>query len=339
MSSTLNELVAELTGYLPGYSAFLARKDLAKAYRDICNRRTWSFLIGDGGFNAPAQIGNGTVTVTQNSQIVVADATAAAALDAAVTQTPTLTQRQFRISTAGAIYNILAWDTVLDQLTLDRPILEPSGANTSYLVYQCYFPPPPQALVSTNVYDFNRWVSVVDPINGYPLDLDTSKAWLDRRDPQRSCFDLAYTIYDYKMGPQTGAAVPYANPYYEFWPHPTQGQEFICVFKKKGLAFTVGTQSLPDAIPESLLIDRCLTSYTYRWAAMQAGREPKLAKTNWAFLMRDGQQKWEFDLQQAKLNDDNVYMQTLVQTLCGRGFPPIDARFLQSHSTGLEPFR
>ncbi len=325
MSTLFSEMVAELTGIVPGYSQFLARRDLNKAVRDIYDRRTWSFSIQDGGFNAPALIQGGSVTVTENSNLVVADTTATAALQAVAAATPPLTQRQFRIASAGGIYNITGWNLGTSTLTLDRPILEPSGTLTTYMVYQCYFPPPPQALQMDGSYDFNRWISVVDPINGFALDQDKGKAWLDIRDPQRSTTDLAYYLFDYKL---IGNNVPLS----EFWPHPTSGQEYICLYKSRGLPFTAGNQPLPQAIPDSLVLDRAMVKYTYRWAAINAGRDPKLAKTNWAAMQQAGLKQWEIDLQAAALEDDNVYLQTIVGPLRQKGFlGPIDSRFMQSH--------
>jgi hypothetical protein len=106
MATTFQAIVAEISGIVPGYSSFLCARDVQKAWRDILSRRTWSFLVSEGGFNAPPLIQVGSVTITQNSELVVFDTIAAAALDAAVADTPTLTERQFRISTAGEIYSV-----------------------------------------------------------------------------------------------------------------------------------------------------------------------------------------------------------------------------------------
>ena len=329
MATLVGELISALTGELPGYSAFLAKRHIGHAWRDILQRRTWSFLIQDGGFNAPALIQSGYVTVTQNSNLVVADPLLAGpAFQLAVSATPPLTQLQFRISTAGAIYNIVSWNNTTLTLTLDRPILEPSGVQAGYMVYQCYFPPPPQAKQVDGSYDFNRWISLADPINGWVLTDEYTKAWLDTIDPQRATTDLAYRRFDYK----TLNGVPLI----ELWPHPTSGQEYICLYKARGLGFMNGLTPIPQVIPDALLMDRALGHYAYRWAAINAGRDPKLQKTNWLGFKKDADDQWEKDLQKAKLEDDNLWNETIVGPLCQKGWPPVDAQFLQSHSTGLE---
>ena len=66
---------------------------------------------------------------------------------------------------------------------------------------------------------------------------------------------------------------------------------------------------------------------------MPWGGIPKLAKTNWAAMQQAGLKQWEIDLQAAALEDDNVYLQTIVGPLRTRkGFlGPVDSRFMQNH--------
>jgi len=327
---TFHELVSEITGMVPEYSALKARRDLNRAWRDILDKRPWSFLIAEGAFAAPPLLTTGTISYTQGSVLVTPDATAAAVWNAV--PLASLVQRQFRFAGDGALYNIVGWTAPTGPLTLDRPILEPSATGATYRLYQCYFPPPPEALVAaqSGEFDFNRWISVLDPVNAYPLKLDRSKAWLDLRDPQRADADLAYYIVDYKMS-ATGV------PLYEFWPHPTAGQQYICLYKRRGLAFVRGTDPLPQMLPDGLLLNRALYRHVYPWAAANAGRFPQLQRTNWQYLMREARGDYFADLQAAQLQDDNV----MLQSMSGPqrqwpAFGPIDSRFMQSHSMGGE---
>jgi hypothetical protein len=327
---TVHELVSEITGLIPDYSALKARRDLSRAWRDLLDKRTWSFLVAEGTVTAPPLITAGTVTLTQGSPTVVPDATAAAAW-AAVPQA-SLLQRQFRVAAEGGIYNIVGWTTPTGPLTLDRPVVEASGTGLGYRLFQCYFLPPAEALVNTlpGEFDFNRWLSVLDPINGIELKLDRSKAWLDVRDPQRAAGDLAYYIADY-------APTVTGVPRYEFWPHPTGGQTFICLYKRQGLPFTQGTQALPQMLPDGLLLNRALYRSAYPWAAANAGRFPALQRTNWQYLIREARGDYLLDLQAAKLQDDNVYLQSMVgPKRLWPAFGPVDSKFLQSHSMGSE---
>ena len=46
---------------VPDYSALKARKDLNRAWRDILDKRTWSFLVAEGAFTAPPSLQEGSV--------------------------------------------------------------------------------------------------------------------------------------------------------------------------------------------------------------------------------------------------------------------------------------
>lgn len=319
------DLYSRLTGMITGLSPRLAQTFINYAWRDLLNAREWSFLIAEGGFDAPLLINAGTVNVTQNSASVVADTTAGAALNAVVAATPALTARQFRVGQGGSLYNITAWNNGTRTLTLDRPFLEPSNATAQYSVYQCYFPPPPQAKQTSGLYDFARYTSIKDPINGFPLSTETGMAWLDWRDPQRNVADLAYGIFDYK-------ADSLGNPLYEFWPHPTSGQTYQCTYKRLGLAFTTGAQALPQMIPEGLILNRALYAYLYPWAMLQAARTPGLRQVNWGAMIAQAEVMYKMDLQAAKLEDENVHLTAITGPQGDRGpGGPIDARFVQGH--------
>ncbi len=318
---------------VPEYSPLKAAKDVARAWRDVLDRRTWSFLIAFGGFNAPTLLQGGSVALTTGLATVTFDVVAGAIVGAVPLSQ--LTQYQFRISTAGELYNISSYNATTRVLTLDRVVLEPtSPANASWMIYQAYFPPPPQAMAGmpSGAFDFDRWISVVDPINGFRLRLADGKRTLDQFDPQRSDQSLAYRIFNYST---TSTGVPL----YEFWPHPTNGQTFIACFKRRGNLWVQGQHPLPQMIPDSLVLNRTLFRYTYQWAAMNVGRFPSLKGTNWLQMIRDAQKFYEQDLQMAKLQDDNVDLQSLVVPEFQGFWPPGDAGFLQGHSTGLEPYR
>jgi hypothetical protein len=320
------DLAAEMCGRLPGFSVYLAEKAILRATQWLFRQRTWSFSIAEGAFNAPTVIQAGSVTVTLNSASVVADVTAAAALNAVAAATPALTSRQFRIGSGGAIYNIINWNNGTRTLTLDRNYLGATAAGATYSVYQCYFPPPPQALIAaTGLYDFNRWISVLDAVNGYTLGLQKDKAWLDRRDPQRSDSNLAYEIVEYKANSS-------GDMLWEFWPHPTSGQTFNVIYKTAGLAMGTGEVAIPAIIPDDLILNRALYHDGYPWAATNAGRDPGLAKTNWLALKQDARKDWLDDLQKAKLEDDNINLQSLLSPVWSQScVGPIDASFIQGH--------
>src|SRR5204863_5590036 len=117
----------EIAGTVPKLSPFLARKLVARAWRDIRDTRTWSFLVADAALVAPNAVSAGTVAVVQGSATVQADATAQAALVVLATAAnPPVELCQFRVN-QGPIYNITAFDSGTGVITLDRIYLEASG--------------------------------------------------------------------------------------------------------------------------------------------------------------------------------------------------------------------
>lgn len=315
------DLYSELVGLQPALSPFLAQKYINRAWRDIRDAREWSFLVAEGSFNAPSLVQTGAVALTQNATTITFNSAAQAVLNPLVTATPVITLYQFRVSAAGALYNVVAYDSTTGIMTLDRALLEATNPNSTYMLYQAYFPPPPQAIQGNMLYDFDRWISVLDPVNGISLTIDTDKKWLDWYDPQRTISDLAYGIYDYKTN-------QYGTPFYEFWPHPTAGQQFVCQYRRQGLDFSLGTQQLPQYVPEALIINRALYRYVYPWCIQQAGRQPALAKVNWTALIRESRDDYNKDLQSAKMQDENVHLTAIVSP---QGYPGYDSKFIQSH--------
>jgi hypothetical protein len=329
--AVFEDLATELCGLIPGYSIYLAEKATARSWQRILRERSWNFLIAEGAFNAPPLVQGGTVGVTQNSITVTVSPAADAILNPLVTAVPPLTQRQFRLQFGTPLYNIVTYNHAGLTMTLDRPYLEPTNATATYLVYQCYFFPPPQALLTSGLYDFNRWISVLDMANGYTLGVVKDKAWVDRRDPQRTNADLAYEIVEYKVD-------ALGNTLWELWPHPVQGQIFNVIYKKKGFAVQTGAEVIPDIISDDLILNYALYRYGYPWAATNAGRDPNLQKVNWTAQQQLAKRDWDTDLQKAKLEDDNINLQSLLPSLSLHAMVgPIDSSFIQGHDMTTFP--
>lgn len=312
----LQPVAAELVGQVPGLSFLLAQTLVERAWEEILKERRWSFLVAEGQLLAPGSVTAGTVTVTQFSKSVVGDATAAAAWQAISPNTP-ITAQQFRVGTGGPLYNITAFDGS-STLTLDRFYGESSGAAQTYQVYQCYFSPP-----ST---DFKRWVSVGNPVQGYPLVLNKMKAEIDIKDPQRGAQGDAYWVAQYKADAN-------GNPLYELWPHPTNAASYLALYERNGQPLTV-SDILPAAIPKGLLTNRAL-HHAYMWAMAQAAINPTSRNPNWNYLLQNSELIYAAQLKVCKRNDEETFLQTF-SPLILRGRPtgywaPISADFAQTH--------
>lgn len=349
------DLTSELTGLLPGLSPLLAETYINRALREIYNARTWSFLLTDGVVVVPAQVTAGTAAIVQYQPTVTLDATASAAI---LPQTvpgavPGLLQLQFRVDgvppAATEIYSIVDFDSTNPAaiiLTLDRMLVEATNAASQYRIYRCYIVPP--------IADFLRWESFVDPANAITLSkgrLTATSADFDRMDPQRTASGLSYWLGAWGgnrvSNPTTGATVPNAtvlagSPIYELWPQPTTGQTWYVRMRRRGEPLVAPTDTQPDLIDDTLIIDRALYKHAYPFAAANVANFPSFKNANWATLILTARQNYSQSLLDAKRLDNERQLQDVMSR--GHGLRPIrpfgrydvpgypiDANFLQAH--------
>lgn len=327
--STLAQLSAELVAWFPGIDPLAARPLVSRAYKDIRDSREWSFLKQTGCWFAPSPIESGTVTTTQFSTTVVADATAASDLNAVALPLPPqqpLTLRQFRVN-GGPIYNIVGWaydspSTGLGTLTLDRPYAEPGAAGATYMVYQPYVPAPS--------VDFKRWLSWVDPINNYRFryrNLFWTQKEVDRRDPNRQSWSIpiALAAHDFILYPGDSQY----RPRFEAWPHPVQAIGYVIEYMTRGDTVSV-SDVLPAQIPDQLIIARS-RHYGHQMVANQPNSDVK-QKAFQLSTMRLADAEYVDLLQKAKLQDNSIFDSRVVQEESGPQLSgPLDSDYLQSH--------
>lgn len=307
----------ELLGHVPKLPIALARKQINRAWEAIRRRRLWSFLIRETLVLFPDAISAGTVTVTQGSNVITGDATAAAAWTAVALANPPLLQRQFRYG--NVIYNITAITTAVnpnDTLTLDMPIGASSVSGASYSIYVAYVPAP-----ST---DFKRWKSTVDPQQGFSLARHVPRQYLDLVDPQRSSSGQALRIADYKTQSD-------GRQIFEWWPHQTAANFFHAMYEVRGVNFADDDEELPVQIPESVLIDYALAYFAYPWANANQNRFPDLKGTNWLLLATDTKKNIERAIIELRRDDEEAVQQQITLFMNRQVFP-VDAAFWQSHS-------
>ncbi len=338
--SSFEALSAELTGFAPGLSPFLADTYINRAWRSIRDARLWSFLVEDCGIFCPVQITAGTVSITQFSEIVVCDATASAALLALSLPSPLdLTAMQIRFGGSGTaaqtgqVYSIIDFDgsnASTLTLTLDRVVMEPTDSAASYQSYRCYIRP--------TVDDFLRWESLVDMTNGWRLKLNYTSTMFDMRDPQRQAQGMAYYLGAFKGNPELQP-----KPQYELWPVPTSGQTFYGRYRRQGEDFTDPADTLPVIIPDLLVIERALGWHVYPWIAANMGHFPAFKGVGIINLMLTSKKAYMEMLMAAKKQDSEQELQSsdvwnrghglIHSTRAFKGMTdyPIDSNFIQSH--------
>lgn len=334
------DLYSELVGRLPGLSPFLAESFIQRAWEQIRDERTWSFLQEVCSVYCPVQVTTGTVAITQFSATVTCSAAASAAL-LAITMPPGqgLTNLQMRFGGAGntsyvgQVYSIVAVDQTNPAaivVTLDREVFQETNATAGYQVYRAYIVPP--------VDDFLKWTAMVDMTNGWKLRLNWTSVQFDGRDPQRMAQSLAYYIGAFKGNP---GSMP--RPQYELWPHPTSGQTLFGRFMRRGERFNDDSESQAPLITDEMIMTRALAYNAYPWAAASVGQFPALKGTNWLAAAIEARRHYQELLVTAKRLDNEQELQDvwnrghgLIHSGRFRGMKgmwdfPIDANFMQSH--------
>jgi hypothetical protein len=284
VSLTYKEFWSELQNSIPNLSIFLSQRFINRAWRDIQDSRQWSFLKGEGLLYSPLLITTGTFSITQYSNIVTASASAITALTGLAN--PVITKRQIRFGSGSTpIYNIAVIHASFASngiLYLDRPYKETTSATSTYRLYRAYYGPPEITTVATNgtattteTTDFLRFNDIYNPTNSrYFAALHLAREILDRRDPQRSTTgNIPYYLFAYKTDSNN-------QPMFEMWPHPLNAQAYPCSYQKRGTDFTSDTTTLPNVIPDELLMERALF-YGCEWAAKNQNRYTELKGINW----------------------------------------------------------
>jgi len=284
----------ELMSYIPKLSPPIAQKCVQRAWHDIRESRQWSFLVSQTTIDVPDQISAGTVTTTQGSAVVLGDATADAAWSA-VANADFIT-RQFR-SGAGPVYSIVSYTS--PNITLDRVYAETTASNAVYSVYKCYYAPPD---------DFLRWTSVVNPIDGYQLGLDRTKAQLDHSDPMRGAIGDPLVIASYKFDQSESPN----GRLYELYPHPTVRISYPALYQRGGTDFTSNVTSLPDGIGDNVLMSRA-KYFAYEWAMANGAAHAELRGVNWLALRQTVNEDYRQDLFTAQKNDEEIFSQNFIE--------------------------
>lgn len=316
---------SELVGVMPGLSPFLAQTYIQRAWYDIVTSRNWSFRQEVKYLTAPNLISAGTYSVTQGSNLIVADVTAWAELLPQINGIPPLVGRQWRLANSGILYTITDVDVPTRTLTLDADFQGATNATQGTCqVYQCLFSFPGQRV--------QRFVSIEDPNNGYAFTrAHVPKVVMDRKDPTRSSQGLPFFQVDYDTATVQGHQYTTRS---EFWPHPLQFENFVCTVLTLGNPLEEPGDMLPEWIPESLVVNRALTREVIQWGMFNQGRFPQLKGVNFPTLKRNADNDYERDLLRVKIIDDGKMQKSKVVRR-GVGFrPPIDANFLQNHDWG-----
>ena len=228
----------------PSAPLTLAQDWVQQSFRDIVERRRWSWLIKRGQLVTYTQYNTGTATVTAGTQTVTITTGVVSADHVG---------RQFRIGTALPIVTITDADVGANTYTIDQSWWPSTQTAQSYSVYQAYV-----ALPS----DFHAFMSVVDPSNAQPIGYGLSAAYLDKIDPQRAAAGSpprGLAFFDYRSG----------NPRYELWPHQRSAAVYPIIYESRPTEPWDTSAAVPTLLPSDIILERSMM-----YCAMWPGNPP-----------------------------------------------------------------
>lgn len=294
------DMIAELRGAVPKLSPSYLPTLVNRAWRTVRERNSWSFLLFDGQWIAPAQYTGSAVATQQGNAVVtlsVADSTAIAAL--LPTQPYSLiTQRQFRVS-SGGLYNIRAYTpngggAGITTLTLDRWYGEQGTTSSAFQIYQCHYVP---TVANAPITDFKSWISVRDMANFRSLYTDRhTRRDLDMRDPQRTWYGIPTDVVPFDNDPVTGALM------FELWGAPTFNINYQLYGWRAGLDLVNPSDALPFAIGEDCVMALARVM-AYEWAEANKDIAPRNVGPDFKYLMSAARKEYEALLGQYRRAD------------------------------------
>lgn len=295
---------------------FLAQQFISYSFRDLLEKRKWSFAIKQSQFIFPNQVTTGTVTVTLNSNAVTGVGTAF---------TASMIGQQFRINTLTPIYTIIAVGSTTT-LTLDQIWGAATKAGANYQIYTAYQIPPT---------DFHAFTTVYDPNFSYQLWTNLSQSVLNSYDAQRASQGVPYVVADYDFTNLAfgGATISPALPRFEIWPQQTSAYVIPFMYEARFPDLNDSNGELPRFIPGNVLLEGALAQAA-RWPGPDAEHRNPYFNLN---LAQMHQALYDKQVRELERNDDDVYCRDVNYgnevTMPFAPYPfPVNDAYLQVHA-------
>lgn len=312
---TYDSIVNSLLLRCPLAGGQLAEQFINYSFRDIIERRKWSWSIAQSQFIFPAAVTAGTVTVTNNNNAVTGVGTNFLA---------SMIGMQFRTSTLTPIYTITAVGSTTT-LTLDQPWGADSASAQGYKIYIAYQIPPT---------DFHAFTTIFDPRFSWSLWTTVGQAELNTYDAQRASQGTPYVVadYDYTNLAFGGAAITPALPRFEVWPHQQAAYVIPFMYERRFPDLNDSNGEVPRFIPGNMILEGGLAQLA-RWPGPDAEHRNPYFNVN---LAMSHSERYDKAVRQLEVQDDEVYGRDVsygIQDLPFCPYPfPVNASYLQLHA-------
>lgn len=307
---TYKAIVGRLIARVPALDPNHAADIVGNAFREVAERRRWSWLTKFGQFIAPPLYNAGTANVTLGNPVVTGNGT---------NWNGTMAASQFRIGQNTPIYTIASVESATS-LTLDARWGAATYNSVGYQIYQCYFTPP---------VDFHQFISVWDPNFAYQLSSNIHQGMLNDWDPQRANTGQAYVVAWLDYSTINGYGLP-PMPRYEIWPHQTSAYVYPFLYESRPADLFDTGASLPRYLRGDVLLEIGLAE-----AATWPG--PSVDNPNPYFNLQLSQMhrtRSEKMIQELEIQDDNVFQIDASYPQLGWPYAPMlgDSSWVQAHA-------
>lgn len=295
---------------VPSASSLLAQDWVSNAFRQVAERRPWSWLIKRGQYLFPAVYKTGTVSVTFNSTTVTGSGTAF---------TSAMVGRQFRIGFQVPIYTIAAVPDATT-LTLDQVWGGDDASGVGFEIYVAY---------QTVPADFNYHLSVWDPKFNWQLRRNVTQEEINDYDAQRANqASSSYVVVSYAYDQTTTPP----RPRFEMWPHQKSQYCYPYLYVARATDLADSGANLPFYLRGDVLLEMALAEAA-RWPGSSRDKPSPFYSLSLAIMHERRSERMIVEMER---QDDEVYEQDVKYAL-SLPFSPLpwmDASFLQSHALG-----
>lgn len=308
--SSYDNLVRGLLLRCPAASLFLARQWVDYAFRQLWDRKLWSWQRKRGQFLMMQAVVAGTVNVTRGSFSVQGVATA---------WTTDLVSAQFRVGTQSPIYTIQDVDVTNQVLTLSAVWGGSTASGVAYSIYNAYVTVPS---------DFQNFICVIDPQYNWQLETNVTQEELNAWDAQRANSGTAYVVASLDFDDIFNTP-PLAR--YEIWPHQRAQYVYPFQYVSRPPDLSTAGASLPRAIRGDVLLEMALAQAA-RWPG--ASKDAPNIYFNLALAMQHETRAVVMINELVRTDDEICENDVTYMSLSAMPFASIpwgDARYLQSH--------
>ena len=312
--STFDSITRGILLRCPSASLFLARSWTDHAFRQLWDRKLWSWQRKRGQFLIDQAVISGTVEVDRGSFTVIGTGTNWNSLPNGAS----IVNHQFRVGNQTPIYTVA---DCTDDTHLD--LTDVSGGATAvgvnYSIYNAYVTP---------ATDFQNFISVWDPQYNWQLATNVTQEELNAWDAQRANSGTAYVVASLDFN-DTFNTPP--MPRFEIWPHQMSQYVYPYMYISRPPDLSDPGASLPRQIRGDVLLELALADAA-RWPG--PSKDAPNPYFNLPLSMQHEARAQAMIRELERTDDEQMENEVSYLSLSAMPFASIshgDARFLQSH--------